>query len=340
MRMPVLESVISGECYADVPWEHRVDFDFYLCRVDPSDFDFKNPFDFDCSALFANLRYREEGEDVAKREIPISYSDTDFENDENNERYGIFRELELLCNQLYYLENDYYEKGIDDNDVTIIEIIAIETFECLLQYLDGYNRYKGIKQSLGKFVVDFYSAYHNELKGWNFLNNRNRRLIKTLVDKYGDVMDYVYLSEDYEGKKENKSAKTDKSQVVAEDKITEARRKLKFLDGEYKGERFMSDGDFDKLTRWVEVMIKDRRIEEDVEPIVLRKRKDTKRAWNKDFLKCALREVHDVVYEHKNEFWIEFMASVLGQKVNTIKSKFRDTPKDYDEVKQAVTSGV
>jgi hypothetical protein len=139
---------------------------------------------------------------------------------------------------------------------------------------------------------------------------------------------------DSEKEKENKKVESEASD------LTEAKKKLGFLNGEYEGERLMSEGDFERLMRWVEVMIKDRRIEEDVEPIVLRKRKDTKRAWNKDFLKCALREVHDVVYEHKNDSWIEFMARVLGQKVNTIKSKFRDTPNDYEKVKQAVTSGV
>jgi hypothetical protein len=256
----------------------------------------------------------------------------------SNELKWISRELELACEQLRFFNCDYDEAEIFDN-------MLVEFLEYIIEMAKRYDGNQKEKIVFNKWICYFYGFYIESLQTWVDATAKNARKLTDVFNDarvdpspYGDFGCFLHKTKlpiTYQ-----KAEEKDEQMTNEESDFVEVKKKLAFLNGEYDGERLMSEGDFERLMRWVEVMIKDRRIEEDVEPIVLRKRKDTKRAWNKDFLKCALREVHDVVYEHKNDSWIEFMARVLGQKVNTIKSKFRDTPNDYEKVKQAVTSGV
>ena len=48
MRLPVLDSIISGECYENVPFECHPNFNYYLKDIDRTNFDTNNPFEFSC----------------------------------------------------------------------------------------------------------------------------------------------------------------------------------------------------------------------------------------------------------------------------------------------------
>jgi hypothetical protein len=274
----------------------------------------------------------------------LTMAKSDFENiNLLQEEKGINKclsKIERLLSKLYiYLH--ILDKDMNDSfNVITQEMVRLicdmedyfvaHSFNLQDCYVNGIGFYEKILK------IDFTDT--KIINTYNYLNSENGIIKQHLYLR--DEEKIVWLEDSALDKIIDMKEEFDKEVTQTEDKTTVALGKLAFLNGEYDGERLMSEGDFERLMRWVEVMIKDRRIEEDVEPIVLRKRKDTKRVWNKDFLKCALREVHDVVYEHNNDSWIEFMARLLGQKVNTIKSKFRDTPNDYEKVKQAVTSGV
>ena len=91
--------------------------------------------------------------------------------------------------------------------------------------------------------------------------------------------------------------------------------------------------------RWVEVLIGERRIADDVCKIELARRKKTGKPWPKVFLKCALREAHNVLFENKQERWVEFIAKVIGERKTTVDGKFTESHKEYDMVKRGVMLG-
>ena len=341
MKLPVLESIISGEWYQNFNYNPEWDWE----KVNRSEFSENNPFDFECMKNLGRALVERGGRSGVCAEITPFFNKgkvmslTFLHGDGySNELEWISRELELVCEQLRFFNTDYIEQDVFNR-------ILVEFLEYIIEKAKRYGGTKEEKIAFNKWICYFYGFYIESLQTWVDATAKNARKLTDVFNDarvdpspYGDFGYYLHKTKlpiTYQ-----KAEEKDEQMTNEESDFVEVKKKLAFLNGEYEGERLMSEGDFERLMRWVEVMIKDRRIEEDVEPIVLRKRKDTKRAWNKDFLKCALREVHDVVYEHKNDSWIEFMARVLGQKVNTIKSKFRDMPNDYEKVKQAVTSGV
>lgn len=176
MKLPVLESIISGECYEDVPFECSPNFRGYLEKINPNDFDTDNPFGFGCE--FNDLCSR--GANFSAKNRMSGYDsisvtdDIKLRRDERIEIEGINLELNLLCQQLYYFENDY------DNRAEL-KIMVIETFEALCGY-----RYKfssvNIRNAFGIFVFRFYFQYRDYLKEWEGKTARNKRLVNEIIE--------------------------------------------------------------------------------------------------------------------------------------------------------------
>ena len=331
MKLPKIECVAEEKYYKDNK------FVLPSYKVKRGTFDWSDPFQMAPHLSICPNRAPWEFDEVKNFLFSPQTYGADYKH-EDKEVEWLFRqlntEMKLMCEQVECFLKEY-------SSPDGLEWMCKDVVEGLVGYaLTSYEMGKTLGLYLGVTAIEFSHAYKQfipDFSDWCYM--KFSFLFKedaSLKNFYDSLYAKKQITAETNSTRKDEKAMT----YNVDNRKTDALGKLAFLNGEYEGERFMSEGDFERLMRWVEVMIKDRRIEEDVEPIVLRKRKDTKRAWNKDFLKCALREVHDVVYEHKNDSWIEFMARVLGQKVNTIKSKFRDTPNDYEKVKQAVISGV
>ena len=331
MKLPKIE------CVAEEKYYKNDKFVLPSYKVKRGTFDWSDPFQMAPHLSICPNRAPWEFDEVKDFSFSPQTYGADYKHEDKEVEWllrQINTEMKLLCEQVECFLKEYSSPdGLRCMCKDVVEGLvgcALTSYE-MGKTLGTYLAITAIEFSLAyrQFIPDFFDWCYMK---FSFLFKEDKQL--------KDFYDSLYANKQMMAETNSTTMDEKAMSHNADNLTTVALGKLAFLNGEYEGERLMSEGDFERLMRWVEVMIKDRRIEEDVEPIVLRKRKDTKRAWNKDFLKCALREVHDVVYEHKNDSWIEFMARVLGQKVNTIKSKFRDTPNDYEKVKQAVISGV
>ena len=175
MRLPVLESIISGECYENVPFECHPNFYYYLKDIDRTNFDTNNPFEFGCE--FNDLCSR--GANFSAKNRMSDYNgihidDSQLTINDKREIKAINLELSLLCQQLYYFENDY------DNE-TELKLMIIETFEALCDYRNGFDN-ANTKTAFGIFAFRFYFQYRDYFKEWESKTARNKRLVKEIIE--------------------------------------------------------------------------------------------------------------------------------------------------------------
>lgn len=333
MRMPVLESVIDGRKYVTIhfPWgEESFTFDEYLDRINSCYFDSTNPFGFNSLDFLCNFHIRETADVYEKR---IDMKGYKVRRSEAQKEY-LIRELELLCDQLYFFENDY-------DEYELLEKFVVDTFESLLVYLNKCSVYRDVEIFLGMFIVDFYTAYRKELNEWGNRNNQNKRLLKNLLDEHALPWEYADLSEDLKNRKNLTAEIGDVEEVNIDDKIAEARRRLEFLNCEYKGKRFMSEGDYRRMLSWVEVLIREGKCPEQTGALTLGHSKD----WVKYTLYLIQKEVMNF---KKDDEWVRLAWIIGGSEgeFSTIKTKFSTAPKVvknrvvYDEVVSKLVEGV
>lgn len=283
----------------------------------------------------------------------LNQAKNDFENiDLLQEEKGINKclsKIERLLSKLYvYLH--ILDKDMNDSfNVITQEMVRLicdmedyfvaHSFNLQDCYVNGIGFYEKILK------IDFTDT--KIINTYNYLNSENGIIKQHLRLRDKDkivwledsALDKIIDMKEEFDKKENELSETEKEQVVVGNKTTDALGKLAFLNGEYEGERLMSGGDFERLMRWVEVLIGERRIADDVCKIELARRKKTGKSWPKVFLKCALREAHNVLFENKQGRWVEFIAKVIGERKTTVDGKFTESHKEYDMVKRGVMLG-
>ena len=131
---------------------------------------------------------------------------------------------------------------------------------------------------------------------------------------------------------------------INEDRIKQqidtAQEYLKFLNCEYKGKRFMSEGDYRRMLSWVEVLIRDGKCPEQAGILTLNHSKD----WVKYTLYLIQKEVMNF---KKDDEWVRLAWIIGGSEgeFSTIKTKFSTAPKvvrnrvGYDEVVSQLVKG-
>lgn len=198
MRLPVLESIISGECYDR--FGRLYDLNYFHKKTAHSTFDWENPFNFNSlNGVFS--------ESIKKRAfmhvdvgggIPaFKFGKYPFwikgrvkglvdlcEGSYSEEFIVIGDELELLCNQFHSFNLDY----ADDE---LFERMIIEFFDYILEMSRRYRGKREEKIILYKWVVFFYGFYFEIIHPWaeyshglchSTLGNNTRRLMDIMYD--------------------------------------------------------------------------------------------------------------------------------------------------------------
>ena len=164
--------------------------------------------------------------------------------------------------------------------------------------------------------------------------------MKNLLDEHALPWEYADLSEDLKNRKNLTAEIGDVEEVNIDDKIAEARRRLEFLNCEYKGKRFMSEGDYRRMLSWVEVLIREGKCPEQAGTLTLGHSKD----WVKYTLYLIQKEVMNF---KKDDEWVRLAWIIGGSEgeFSTIKTKFSTAPKvvrnrvGYDEVVSQLVKG-
>ncbi len=386
MRLPVLESIISGECYDRSG--RLYDLNYFHKKTAHSTFDWENPFDFNSlNGVFS--------ESIKKRAfmhvdvgggIPaFEFGKYPFwikgrvkglvdlcEGSYSEEFIVIGDELELLCNQFHSFNLDY----ADDE---LFERMIIEFFDYILEMSRRYRGKREEKIILYKWVVFFYGFYFEIIHPWaeyshglchSTLGNNTRRLMDIMYDAKMDFggefdeylsatrFDKMYLikqeecndellDEEYSRFVENaeslgKCLNNVESAVKVDDvdrKIAVAKQKLAFLNGEYKGHRFMSEEDYNKLEGYVKELIGGK-CPKNVGTITMFENPEarSKNAWSYRYVCYPIAVIHDELFGKKNDKskWIDLVAKLFEKDYVEAEKRFGTTksmkPSNYDEI--------
>ena len=339
MKLPNLDMTIDGSCRKDGKW-------FYMpIKLKRGGFDWKNdPFDladWDTSHDKRTVCDFNEVKDFSFQPTlvynTLSLPLTKFDDEPVSHIERVYRDLMLMLEQVECYLKEY-------NSPDSLEKMCKGVIDSLVHYsirffdkMDMDNEH--FARDLAHVAIDFSCNYQQFMRPVSDFRDWCYMKFSFLFKEEDDLKDYYDLIRSYIAVKPY-MVEIEDAQVDVDSRIDEAKQKLEFLNGWYKDERLMSEGNFNQLMRWLYVLIRERRIENDVAPIELRKRADTKRKWNKQFVVRALSEAHDVFYKRgKNKLWMEFVAKVTGQDVDTVNSKFRTRPEKYDEVVRVVVNG-
>ena len=255
MRMPVLECVISGECYQNFNYNPEWDWE----KVNRSEFSENNPFDFECMKnLGRSLRVRGGvgcvGSGISRFEITPFFNKgkvmslTFLHGDGySDELEWISRELELVCEQLRFFNFDYIEQEVFDR-------MLVEFLEYIIEKAKRYGGTKEEKIAFNKWICYFYGFYIESLQTWVDVTAKNARKLTDVFNDarvdpspYGDFGCFLHKTKlpiTYR-KEDEKDEVVSEVADVAVDKTVDAHQYLGMLDWEYdEGKRFVSKEDF------------------------------------------------------------------------------------------------
>lgn len=326
MRLPVLESIISSE------YCKRGEYVFPKYKVRRGSFDWNDPFNITTIDICGAMRRAPWDFNAVKN---FSFSSRPLlcvkENHMTKENEFICdqinREMKLMCEQV-----ECFLKEYDDSEK--LEWMCMDIVESLVCYaLDAYENIHELGYFIGVTAMEFSFAYRQFFWISSF-DSWCEMKFSFLFNEDEDLRDiYAELANKRLPKKEVKEEA--KLQIISEDDmVAEAHRMLGFLNGVYEGYRFLTEEDYAKLVEWVEVLIREKRIAEDVRKIELQKRMTEKgmKQWDKHFLSYTIRKIHNVCFKNTNARWKTFLSMITGWKESSITAHFSKCPDDYDEI--------
>jgi hypothetical protein len=337
MKLPVLESIISGE------YCKRGEYVFPKYKVRRGSFDWNDPFNITTIDICGAMRRAPWDFNAVKNfsfsSRPLFCVKEEYKTQQNEKLCEqINREMKLMCEQV-----ECFLKEYDDSEK--LEWMCMDIVESLVCYaLDAYENIHSLGYFIGVTAMEFSFAYRqffliSSFDSWcemkfSFLFSEDealREIYDELVDKRMP-------------KKELATTPAVADNIPPQnidDKIAEARRRLEFLNYEYKGKRFMSEGDYRRMLSWVEVLIREGKCPEQAGALTLGHSKD----WVKYTLYLIQKEVMNF---KKDDEWVRLAWIIGGSEgeFSTIKTKFSTAPKVvknrvvYDEVVSKLVEGV
>ena len=325
MKLSVLESIISGEyCKCG-------EYVFPKYKVRRGSFDWSDPFNITTIDICGAARRAPWDFNAVKNfsfsSRPLLCVKEEYKT-QQNERLceQINREMKLVFEQV-----ECFLKEYDDSEK--LEWMCMDIVESLVCYaLDAYENIHALGYFIGVTAIEFSFAYR-EFLGLSF-DTWCEMKFSFLFNEDEDLRDiYVDLVNKGLPKKEEKEE--EKLQIMDEDDmVAEAHRMLAFLNCEYEGYRFVTEVDYVKLVEWIDLLIREKRIADDVHKIELQKRMTEKgmKQWDKHFLSYTIRKIHNVCFKNTNVRWKTFLSMITGWKESSITAHFSKCPDDYDEI--------
>lgn len=250
----------------------------------------------------------------------------------------INREMKLMCEQVECFLKEY-------NSPDKLEMICRNVVESLVCYsLNVYEESASLGYFMGVTAIEFSFAYSPFMLFSDFLDWCYMKF--SFLFSEDEALREIY--DELLGKRMPKKELATKPTVAdnippqnIDDKIAEARRRLEFLNCEYRGKRFMSEGDYRRMLSWIEVLIREGKCPEQAGALTLGHSKD----WVKYTLYLIQKEVMNF---KKDDEWVRLAWIIGGSEgeFSTIKTKFSTAPKVvknrvvYDEVVSKLVEGV
>ncbi len=322
MKLPKIECVVEEKYYKNDK------FVLPRYKVKRGTFDWSDPFQMAPHLSICPNRAPWEFDEVKDFSFSPQTYGADFKH-EDKEVEGLFRqlntEMKLMCEQVECFLKEY-------SSPDGLEWMCKDVVEGLVGYaLASYEVGKTLGPYLGVTAIEFSHAYKQfipDFEDWcymkfSFLFKED----KLLKDVYDDLAN--------KGLSKKVVKEEVNLQIMSEDDmVAEAKKKLEFLNGEYEGYRFLTEEDYAKLVEWVEVLIREKSIAEDVHKIELQKRMTEKgmKQWDKHFLSYTIRKIHNVCFKNTNARWKTFLSMITGWKESSITAHFSKCPDDYDEI--------
>lgn len=322
MKLPKIECVVEEKYYKNDK------FVLPRYKVKRGTFDWSDPFQMAPHLSICPNRAPWEFDEVKDFSFSPQTYGADYKH-EDKEVEWLFRqlntEMKLMCEQVECFLKEY-------SSPDGLEWMCKDVVEGLVGYaLTSYEMGKTLGPYLGVTAIEFSHAYKQfipDFSDWCYMK------FSFLFKEDADLRDfYAELANKRLPKKEVKEEA--KLQIMSEDDmVAEAHRMLGFLNGVYEGYRFLTEEDYVKLVEWVEVLIREKRIAEDVHKIELQKRMTEKgmKQWDKHFLSYTIRKIHNVCFKNTNARWKTFLSMITGWKESSITAHFSKCPDDYDEI--------
>ena len=322
MKLPKIECVVEEKYYKNDK------FELPRYKVKRGTFDWSDPFQMAPHLSICPNRAPWEFDEVKDFSFSPQTYGADYKH-EDKEVEWLFRqlntEMKLMCEQVECFLKEY-------SSPDGLEWMCKDVVEGLVGYaLTSYEMGKTLGPYLGVTAIEFSHAYKQfipDFSDWCYMK------FSFLFKEDEDLRDfYAELANKRLPKKEVKEEA--KLQIMSEDDmVAEAHRMLGFLNGVYEGYRFLTEEDYVKLVEWVEVLIREKRIAEDVHKIELQKRMTEKgmKQWDKHFLSYTIRKIHNVCFKNTNARWKTFLSMITGWKESSITAHFSKCPDDYDEI--------
>ena len=322
MKLPKIECVVEEKYYKNDK------FELPRYKVKRGTFDWSDPFRMAPHLSICPNRAPWEFDEVKDFSFSPQTYGADY-NHEDKEVEGFLRqlntEMKLMCEQVECFLKEY-------SSPDGLEWMCKDVVEGLVGYaLTSYEMGKTLGLYLAVTAIEFSHAYKQfipDFSDWCYMK------FSFLFKEDVDLRDlYAELANKRLPKKEVKEEA--KLQIMSEDDmVAEAHRMLGFLNGVYEGYRFLTEEDYAKLVEWVEVLIREKRIAEDVHKIELQKRMTEKgmKQWDKHFLSYTIRKIHNVCFKNTNARWKTFLSMITGWKESSITAHFSKCPDDYDEI--------